>query len=98
MAENRAREELIARGHHAQAILDDPMVNEAFDTLENEIMRVWRMTEAGDIHSRERAWLALQLSERLKQVFIGIVSAGQIARSEVQKLLQPVDARPAQPS
>lgn len=92
------RGELIRRGERAQVILNDPLVQEAFEIIESEVLRVWKGTAASDIPSRERAWLALQLIGSVRRAFEGIVTSGQYAEHEVQEFLRPVDALRQPPS
>lgn len=85
------RAEIIQRGQRAQQILADPLVDEAFVTVERELTRLWRETEPQDTGSRERLWLALRLFDSVRKVFEGIVASGKFADHEVREFLKPVD-------
>jgi len=45
--------EAIARGHRAEALLDDPLLVEAFDTLEKTYQAAWRDTKVAETEKRE---------------------------------------------
>lgn len=90
--------QLIARGKHAEQLLGDPLLHDAFVQVEAEIMRVWRDTDAGQVHDRERLWLSLQLLSGVQRALFNVVQTGKAADAEIAALLRPLDAIHTQPS
>jgi len=76
----------VARGIRARAILDDPLVGEAFATLERECLTGWRRAPARDVEGRERLWLMLKMAERLRAHFVSLVDNGRLAGEHVAQL------------
>ena len=73
-------DEAIARGIHAQQILDDPLVVEAFAGLEAEYIAQWRRAESPD--ARETMWLLLQNLMTFRGSFQAYVRHGQVALAQ----------------
>ena len=70
---NKQREE------QAKRLLNDPMYNEAFDSLGENIFNTWAHTSVNDVESREQCWLSLRLLERLRLHLTSIVETGEMA-------------------
>lgn len=83
--------ELIARGHHAQQLLADPLLNEALTSMEGEIMRLWRSSEPGETSNRERLWIAVTLLGGLKQSLQNMVMSGTLAEADLRRIFAPLD-------
>ena len=73
-------EEDIARGIHAQQILDDPLVVEAFAALEAEYVKQWRIAPSPE--HREALWLLLQNLETFRGQFGAYIRQGQAVAAE----------------
>jgi len=69
------------RKQASERILSDPIFNEAWDALEEEIMVNWRNSNDIDIETRERLWLSLKYLNHLKNHFRSIVTTGKMERS-----------------
>jgi hypothetical protein len=76
----------VARGQRARAILDDPLVDEAFATIERECLGEWRRAPARDVEGRERLWLMLKMAERLKAHFVSLIDSGKLAAERIAQL------------
>jgi hypothetical protein len=76
----------VSRGQRARAILDDPLVDEAFAAIERECLAEWRRAPARDVEGRERLWLMLKMAERLKAHFVSLVDSGKLAAERVAQL------------
>ncbi len=70
---------LVSRGAHAQALLDDDMVKEAFDGLEAGYINLWRLTEKEETDKREDCWRCLYLLAGLRQSFRRHINSGKAA-------------------
>jgi hypothetical protein len=67
------------REEHAKRILNDPLYNEAFDQLGENILNTWAHSSVNDVESREQCWLSLRLLERLRLHLTSIVETGEMA-------------------
>lgn len=80
-------EQEIARGHQAQALLDDPLLSEAFTVIEQEILTVWKASPARDEAGREKLWLMQQMLRRVKTHLESVVQSGTLAKATVKMRL-----------
>jgi len=71
------------RGEHAKRILEDPLVVEAFEAVQSEIIRLWRSTEGHEAQDREKAYLMDRLLRNLRSQFEAHVRTGQMAQKEL---------------
>jgi len=68
------------REEQAHRLLNDPMYNEAFDTLGENLFNTWANSSVNDVESREQCWLSLRLLERLRLHLTSIVETGEMAK------------------
>ena len=54
------------REQQANRLLNDPLYNEAFDLLAENIHNTWISTSIDETEAREQAWLSLRLLERIR--------------------------------
>ena len=67
------------RQEHARRILNDPLYNESFDKLAENIFNTWSQSSVNDVESREQCWLSLRLLERIRLHLTSIVETGEMA-------------------
>lgn len=68
------------REAQAKRLLEDTLFNEAFDTLEKDIMDTWVSTSIDDGRARETCWLSIRLLSRIKVHLTSIVETGEMAK------------------
>tara|TARA_R100000995_G_scaffold48357_1_gene23152 strand:+ start:6460 stop:6720 length:261 start_codon:yes stop_codon:yes gene_type:complete len=84
MNEGKRREER-DRGARAQAILKDPLVVEALETLEQQYIDAWKTSPNRDEEGRERIYLLMKSLEVFKGHLISVVETGKLADRELSK-------------
>ena len=67
------------RARRAQSLLNDPLIVEAFETLERDLLDTWKQSGTGDKETRESLWLAMRLLDRLRIHLQSILETGQMA-------------------
>jgi len=67
------------RGERAQALLNDPLVKEAFEDLEAFIENGWKKSDANEEEVRERMYLMHRLYGNFKDYFETMVRQGRTA-------------------
>ena len=72
------------RARRAQSLLNDPLVKEAFETLEKDLLDSWRNSGTSDTETRESLWLAMRLLDRLHIHLQSILETGQMAEKMQQ--------------
>lgn len=75
-----------ARANRAKALLDDPLLVEAFEALEREYIAAWRATQVRDNDARERLWQAVNVASKVRDHLKLAVSNGAVAQREIDLL------------
>lgn len=73
------------RAAHAEQLLKDPLMQEAFKNLNDEFMRSWRQTEVGDIEARERIYNLCIALDAIKQQIASVIVDGKIAKLNLEQ-------------
>jgi len=68
------------RERRAQSLINDPLLNEAFDTLKEDLMNRWTHSGSTDLEARESIWLAMRLLDRIHGHINSIVETGHMAK------------------
>jgi hypothetical protein len=68
------------RGRRARSLIEDPLLNEAFDTLKEDLMNRWNHSGSTDLEARESIWLAMRLLDRIHGHINSIVETGHMAK------------------
>jgi len=68
------------REEHANRILTDPLYNEAFDKLKEDLMNRWEHSGSTELEARESIWLAMRLLDRIDGHLKSILETGHMAK------------------
>ena len=68
------------RGDQARAILENPLFNEAFETMRANLLSQFENSPAEDKEGREQAWMMLKVINQAKQKFETELDTGKMAR------------------
>lgn len=85
MNEGKAREDLDRAGR-AEALMRDPLIIEAFETLEKEFVSAWKESAITDQTSREHIYHLLQALEAMKGHFQTVLESGKLAKDRLKIL------------
>ena len=64
----------------AHSLISDPLFNEAFDVLKEDLMNRWNHSGSTDLEARESIWLAMRLLDRIHGHINSIVETGHMAK------------------
>ena len=64
----------------AQALLNEELLNEAFETLRTELMNRWENSASNENEARESIWLGLQLLSRIRLHLHSIIETGEMRK------------------
>jgi len=67
------------REQQAKALINDPLFQESFDVLREDLMNRWIHSGSTDLEARESIWLAIRLLERIQGHIKSIVETGHMA-------------------
>ena len=68
------------REGRAKSLLNDPLFNEAFDVIKEDLMNRWNHSGSTDLEARESIWLAMRLLDRIHGHINSIVETGHMAK------------------
>ena len=68
------------REHRAKALLDNPLFQEAFEVLKEDLMNRWQHSGSTDLEARESIWLAMRLLDRIHGHINSIVETGHMTK------------------
>ena len=74
------------KGFHAQELLENTLLNEAFAAIEERYLSEWRSSKVADQEAREAAWRALKTLDGIKDLLKRYVQDGRIAASDLARL------------
>ena len=68
------------REEQANRILTDPLYQEAFDTIKEDLMNRWAASGSTELEARESIWLAMRLLDRIHGHLTSIIETGHMAK------------------
>lgn len=81
------------RGARAKALLDNDLLNEAWDRLEADLNQAFRDSRDGDSDLRERIWVSIKLLRNQKDYIKKMVTEGEAASKQLLKTTTPIFGR-----
>ena len=66
------------REERAKNLLSNPLFNEAFDVLKEDLINRWNASGSREVEARESIWLAMRLLDRLYGHINSIVETGHM--------------------
>ena len=66
------------REHRAKALIDNPLFQEAFDVLKEDLMGRWSQSGSTELEARESIWLAMRLLDKIHAHITSIVETGRM--------------------
>lgn len=77
-----------ARAARAQDLIQNELLNEAFDTLKQTYIAKWEATTAAEHQLREKYWLAARGVDVLKQHLHNVLQNGKLAEVELKRFAE----------
>ena len=66
------------REEKANRILTDPLYQEAFDVLKQDLMNRWEHSGSTELEARESIWLAMRLLDKIHAHVTSIIETGHM--------------------
>ena len=73
-------EQQAQRGEQAVKLMEHPLLVEAFDLIEKDILDKWDNSPARDVEGREALWTQLRLLRRVKGHIEFVAESGKVAK------------------
>lgn len=74
------------RAAHAQRLINDEMLTEAFVKLEAEYTAAWRRSADAEIQTRERIYMAINILASVRAHLQQMLNNGKIAQQQLDEL------------
>jgi len=71
------------RGEQARRLLDDPLLQEAFGSVDGALRNAWVATDEDATPERERLWLMLKLLGRVRSHLVQVLETGKLADAQL---------------
>lgn len=81
-------EEFIARGKHAQVLLNDEILNSILEDAEFSLVLNWSETDGHETEKRERAWMGIQSLSIFRGQLQAAVNDGAVAETRLEVELE----------
>lgn len=81
------------RAMRAQQLLQDTMLQEAYATIEANLVAAWIGSDARDDDGRKRCWDAVQANRNHKDFLDRVVSGGKLAQAELKMLAEAAERK-----
>ena len=76
----------VDRAHRAKAIMEDPLMVEAFKALEQAYVEAWFSTEPADADLRERTYYAIKVLGNVHRHFEMMLEYCTLAQAEIDRM------------
>lgn len=81
-----AGEEALIRARRAEALLRDPLLAQAFATLERAYLAAWLATKSHDTRSRERLWDAVMVLRTVREHLAGVANGQTLLDETIRQI------------
>ena len=74
------------RGHKADLLMKNELLQEAFQTLENEFTTAWKQTTHDQVVERDRLYNLCQALDSLKSYLASMAQNGRLAENQLNQI------------
>jgi hypothetical protein len=78
------RDERIARGHRAEMLLNDEVVQAILSDIETGYVEAWRATDIKDTEQRESLYFAVRVVDQFRQQLRVVRDSGKFEQTKVK--------------
>lgn len=71
----------ILRGERALQLLQEPLIVEAFETVERELTEQWQKSPVRDVEGREKLYLTLLCLQKVQGHLVSVLNTGKMAKA-----------------
>ena len=77
-------QEQLNRAEHAKRLLEDPILSEALDIIEKEVIAQWEAVPVRDTEGREELWKLYKTSKKFRGILHGLIDSGKLSARAFQ--------------
>ncbi len=71
------------RAAKARELLDNSVLNEALDTIEKDVVRMWAQCPARDEAGKEKLWQLYKTAQTFRTILMEFVKTGEYAEAQI---------------
>lgn len=87
MSDDKLRDD-IYRAQNARDLLENELLKEAFQTLQDDYLRVWQHTKSAEAEARETIFKAWHVVGKVQEHLNRVLENGKLAQKELDDLIQ----------
>lgn len=87
MSEDKLQD-AIYRGSRAESLLKDEVYNDSYRIFEEAAMKELLLTRPTETDAREKLYLAINISRKLKDIIGQIAASGRVSKAEMDQLIE----------
>ena len=92
MSDDRLHDATV-RAAHAQDLLNNELLTEAFQTLEDSYTSAWRSSTVDQAGAREKLFLAINIVGKVRDHLTTVVQNGKLAQAELKQLIETAERK-----
>lgn len=77
-------QEQLNRAEHAKRLLEDPILSEALDIIEKEVIAQWEAVPVRDSEGREELWKFYKTAKKFRGILHGLIDSGKLSERAFQ--------------
>ncbi len=74
-------------GRQAESLIQNPMYEKVFNTLEQEFLTAWKSSSVEDSAEREKLYYLFQALQALKTGILNVSANGRLAKSQLDEMI-----------
>lgn len=74
----------VSRAEHADRLLNDELLNQALQTIRDEVVRMWVECPARDKEGKEALWQLAKTADKFESLLKGYVQTGKLATANLK--------------
>lgn len=86
----KPEEDVLVRAERARQLLSDPLLVEALDLIEKELIDQWESCPARDKEGREAIWVYYKTAKKFRGILAGAVESGKVSVINRKNMSQSV--------
>ena len=76
----------VERGRQATELLAHPLMAEALDAIEAEVVQQWEQCPARDSEGKEALWQLMKTSKKFRNLLAGYIQSGKLAAENIRRM------------
>ena len=93
MANEHALIRATNKAAHADRLLRDETLTDAFKGLEDSYLKAWRNTGVDDVAAREKLFLAINIVGKVRDHLGNLVTNGKLAKAEMDEIARSAERK-----